>query len=182
MSHLPPPGGYGVPHPAERGTPPPRPGDLVDRLVARLVDWLVVAVVAGLVVRPLVRALLLGPDSDAVASWVAGATVTVSLAVVALGYQLFFETTTGRTPGKALMGLQVVGQGGARVTPTQSLRRNAFHLVTLLGLVPFAGPALASLAEVVVLAAIAWSIASDPGLRQGVHDRFARQTYVMKVR
>ncbi|MFW6774885.1 RDD family protein [Nocardioides sp. CPCC 205120] len=181
MSHLPPPGGYDAARSPTPGPPPPRPGQVPSRVAARVVDWVLVVTVASFLGNGVRAALSLDHGGSATERWAADAVVPVLTLVLTLGYHLFFETTSGRTPGKALLELQVVGQAGAAVTPTQSLRRNAFHLVMLIALVPtLLGSFLAVLVPPALYAALAWSIQTDR-LHQGWHDRFARQTYVMKV-
>lgn len=78
------------------------------------------------------------------------------------------------------MKLKVVGPAGAPVTLEQSLKRNAFYALNLIGIIPVIG----FLGGLLVFAAyifIAVTINQDKQLRQGFHDKFANETYVMKL-
>lgn len=75
--------------------------------------------------------------------------------MLAIGYLLFSWTLTGRTVGKALMGLRIVPMNGSRLTLGRSLFRLFGYLVSLapLGL------------------GFAWILVDDQ--RRGFHDRLA---------
>ena len=88
-------------------------------------------------------------------------------------YFVAFEVSQGWTPGKKLLGLRVLGPGGApKPTAQQSAIRNAF---TLLAIVPYFGGLLALIAYIV----IAVTISNSP-TKQGKHDEFAGGTQVVK--
>ncbi|MGC1151064.1 RDD family protein, partial [Mycobacterium sp.] len=93
--------------------------------------------------------------------------------VLMFGYFVLFEVSNGATLGKRLLGLTVLGPGGApRPDVKQSAIRNSF---TLLAVVPYLGPLLAIIAYVV----IAVTISASP-CKQGKHDELAGGTQVIK--
>lgn len=92
-------------------------------------------------------------------------------AILVLFYFVAFDVLAGTTPGKAALGLRVLGPGGGRPSVAQALRREAF---TVLGALPFVGPPLALGAWIW----IARSVRADPQ-GQGKHDTFAGGTLVV---
>jgi uncharacterized RDD family membrane protein YckC len=93
---------------------------------------------------------------------------------IVLAYAAGFETVRGRTPGKQALRLHVRNQDGMYPTSGQALRRNLYFV---LGLLPgFIG----GLVALAVVSWIAASIVVDVVYRQGVHDRFARETFVTR--
>lgn len=180
MSYQQPPGGYGVPAPGPYGAPAPQPAQLADRFLARLIDGLVVGIPAGIVsviVGGLVRLLLPGFIDD----YVAGVVGAALVAAAYIGYNYYFETSSGQTLGKSVMKLRVVGPGGGPVTAQQSVRRNGFYGAYLLAVVPFLGSVLGGLALIGLMVYIAVTINNDTALRQGWHDKLAHETYVSKI-
>jgi uncharacterized RDD family membrane protein YckC len=151
------------------GGPPPeamplRPPDAVlpgvphlsTRVVARAVD--VAVVTAGLLLAG--RWMGFGYD------WfVLGLLLT-------LGYFAGLSAAFGRTLGKRIMGLRLVGPTGENPTLRQASVREAFMLV---GAVPFVGPLL----SVACWTWLALSIRSHP-LGQGRHDLLAGGTRVVR--
>jgi uncharacterized RDD family membrane protein YckC len=125
------------------------------RIAARLIDFLV----------------LIG------AGWALGLQIgfgygwLIGTATLIFAYFVVADAAAGRTLGKALLGLQVLGPDGGRPTPKEALAREAF---VLLGAIPFAGPILALAAWV----SIVLTIHSSP-LQQGWHDRLAGGTRVV---
>ena len=55
--------------------------------------------------------------------------VFYSLTVI---YYTFMEAYSGKSIGKAILGMEVVGEGGVRVTTKQAIIRNALRLIDLL--------------------------------------------------
>ncbi len=147
-----PPGGY-RPSGAE-------PGGLGLRFLARFIDGIIVAVVS----------FLLAFAVDSVTDiWITG----LFSGVLTFAYFLLFEITQGWTPGKKILGLRVLGPGGApKPTAQQSAIRNAF---TLLAIIPFVGGVLGVIAYIV----IAVTINNSP-TKQGKHDELAGGTQVVK--
>lgn len=104
--------------------------------------------------------------------------ITVALAAAAtLAYYVSFEATRGHTPGKQLLGLHV---RGARNKPKPSVReslpRNSFLVLGALPSIPIVG----SLPLFIAVVAIGTTISRSP-TRQGVHDRLADGTQVVKL-
>lgn len=153
------PGQYGQP-----GFPPPhgaqQPGGLAARFFARVIDGILVGIVS----------IVLSVVTDSLSSyWVTG----LFTGLLSFVYFVLFETTSGWTPGKRLLGLAVHGPGGApKPTAAQSAIRNAF---TLLPIIPFIGGFLG----VVAIIVIAVTISSSP-TKQGKHDELAGGTQVVK--
>jgi uncharacterized RDD family membrane protein YckC len=154
------PGPYGQP-----GGFPPRyraqqPGGLAVRFFARVIDGILVGIAS----------FFLAFVTHSMSSyWVTGLFTGLLMFV----YFVLFETTSGWTPGKRLLGLAVHGPGGAaKPTAAQAAIRNAF---TLLPIIPFIGGFLG----VVAIIVIAVTIGSSP-TKQGKHDELAGGTQVGK--
>ncbi|ORA38725.1 RDD family protein [Mycobacterium aquaticum] len=148
----------------QSGFPPPygaqQPGGLAARFFARVIDGILVGIVS----------IVLSVVTDSLSSyWVTG----LFTGLLSFVYFVLFETTSGWTPGKRLLGLAVHGPGGAaKPTAAQSAIRNAF---TLLPIIPFIGGFLG----VVAIIVIAVTISSSP-TKQGKHDELAGGTQVVK--
>ncbi len=100
---------------------------------------------------------------------------TVIMNGVSLTYFVLSESIWGRTLGKRALRLRVRGVGGDLPTVKQALLRN---LYLALGVIQgFVGSVL----SLGVIVWIAVTIAMDHTYRQGVHDRFANETYVTVV-
>jgi uncharacterized RDD family membrane protein YckC len=97
---------------------------LGSRFTSGLVDLLIeVAILAGLAVA------VTSVASEAVAA----AVVALGAFAVVFGYHVLWETLgSGRTPGKRLAGLRVVGSGGGPVRFRESAVRNIVRLVDLM--------------------------------------------------
>lgn len=151
------PGGYPPPPPPSGG----QPGGLGARFLARLIDGVIVSIVG----------VILAFFTDTLSNiWVTG----LFSGLLTFIYFLVFEITQGWTPGKKLLGLRVLGPGGApKPDAKQSAIRNAF---TLLAIVPYFGGLLAVIAYIV----IAVTISNSP-TKQGKHDDFAGGTQVIKT-
>jgi uncharacterized RDD family membrane protein YckC len=158
----------GDPQPEQFGAPgsyppPPgarQPGDLWLRFAARLIDGIIVGVVA------FVLAFAIDVLSNV---WVTG----LFSGLLTFLYFLAFETSQGWTPGKKILGLSVLGPGGApKPTAQQSAIRNSW---TLLNIIPFVGGLL-------TLAAVIWIAVTINGspTKQGKHDELAGGTQVVK--
>ncbi len=136
-----------------------RPGSLLDRFLARFIDGIIVGIVQ-VVIIVITNALIGG----------------IIGGLLYLAYFAYMDSTQGRTYGKQIMKLRVLGATGANPTYEESLRRNAwaalsiFSGVYLLGLVT-------SLAEFVAVIAIAVTINSDP-LKRGWHDKFGNTSVI----
>lgn len=137
-----------------------QPAPLGPRIAARLIDGVIVAVFTTIVV----------------ATIDVGQQLYVNSAVFGFGtfvYFVVYESTQGRTLGKGLLGIRVLGPDSAtKPTVRESAIRNAF---TLLVLIPYAGAMLGLTAYLL----IATTIGGNP-LKQGVHDRWAGGTRVVR--
>lgn len=172
MSEMPTPG-YGT-------TPPPggvRPGELLDRFLARLIDGVLLAVVYGIIGVFLISGVFLTNTSGSVAA----AITTVVLAALQLGYFTLMESSQGQTVGKMVLKLKVVGPDGQNPTLEQALRRNSWLALSLLGIVPIIGSLVGGLAQLAAVIMIAVGINNDTVNRQAWHDQFAGGTRVLKM-
>ncbi|WP_179469578.1 RDD family protein [Mycolicibacterium vinylchloridicum] len=169
----PPQGAPGYPPPQQfggpgygGGYPPPvpgagQPGGVWIRLGARVIDWIITGIVVFLVSLP-----FWGSDSY---SFIAG----VVLALIPFAYFVGFEVSQGWTPGKKILGLRVQGPGGAaKPTAQQSAIRNSFMLLSI---IPFVGPLLGFVAEIVIGVTI-----NNSPTKQGKHDELAGGTQVLQ--
>lgn len=93
---------------------------------------------------------------------------------IAFAYFVYLESTRGQTFGKQILRLRIRNQEGSYPTLEQASKRNVW---LVLGILPgFIG-------GLVALGAVIWiavSISLDKAHRQGVHDIFARATFVTR--
>ncbi len=175
------PGGYQAAPPP----PPPatgrRPGELLDRFLARLIDSVLLFVVNLVILVPILIGAL-GIDGATGygmgGSFAAGALSAVLSTVIYLGYFGFMESSRGQTVGKMLMKLHVEGPGGGKPTLEQAIKRNAWMGLPILGIVPIVGGLIAAVGQLVAVIMIAVQINSDPEKRPWT-DKFA-DTRVIK--
>lgn len=189
MSDFPPPpqpGGYGAPPPPVGA---PRPGELMDRFLARLIDGVLLGVVYGILFA-IFGAVLISSTTYNVETgeFEGGSTILFGIvfgvvaAGLSLAYYAYLESTRGATLGKQLMKLQVVGPDGvSHPTLEQAVRRNIFTAAPVAWIVPVVGPLLGGLAALVGEILIAVGINNDTAKRQAWHDHFAGGTQVLKV-
>lgn len=157
-------------------SPRTEPGGLLERFLARLVDGVLLGAVGAFVIGLLVVGGLLGERATGyygATSVLAGVVSSVLWAALYLGYYALLESRRGQTVGKVLLNLRVVSAGGGNPTVSQSLRRNLWNLLGLLGIVPFVGGALGGLLQIAAVVLIAVGIANDPVSRRGWHDDLA---------
>ena len=186
MSQQPPTGyGYGQTPPPAPGLP--RPGELMDRFLARLVDFVLLAIVNGVVVSTILVGAIMGQRSGFGGGFGFGAVDYAATAVSALlssaiylGYFAFMESTRGQTVGKMLLKLRTTGPDGQNPTLEQALRRNLFTAIGVLGIIPIVG-LFSGLLSLVAVIMIAVGINNDTVNRQAWHDHFAGETRVWKV-
>jgi uncharacterized RDD family membrane protein YckC len=158
-----------------------RPGELIDRFLARLVDGLILGV-AYWVLSAIFGALFLNGLSHSTGEVLLYATfLSICSVAVAIGYFAWFESTRGQTPGKQLLKLQVYGPAGGHPTVEQAVRRNIFYAAQLVTIIPVVGWIVGPVASLVLVVLIAVTINTDTERRQGWHDEFAGGTYVLKV-
>lgn len=169
------PGGYGAPAP-----PPPtaagrRPGELLDRFLARLIDSVLLFVVNLVILVPVIIALLNvdGTTGNGMGGNYASAVITAILStVIYLGYYGLMESSRGQTVGKMAMKLRVVSLSGGNPTFEQAIKRNIWLGLPILGLVPIFGGLVGSLVQLVAVIMIAVGISKDPDRRPWT-DKFA---------
>jgi uncharacterized RDD family membrane protein YckC len=158
----------------------PRPGELLDRFLARLIDGILLGIVFGVCQAIFVGIFVTGSTSvgEYVLAWLFISVITVA---VSIGYFAFLEANNGATLGKQMLKLKVVGPDGtSNPTMEQAVRRNAFYAIPLAYIVPIVGWIFGPLVMLAAVIMIAVTINNDPVNRQGWHDRFAGGTRVLK--
>lgn len=168
------------------GPPPapgvPRPGELMDRFLARLIDGVGLGVIYGILSAILSGIFLSGFNNSVGELLVFYIFLSLVTTAISLGYYGFMESNNGATFGKQLMKLKVVGPDGAsNPTMEQAIRRNVFLAFGLAGIVPVVGQLLGGAASLVAVIMIAVGINGDTARRQGWHDKFAGGTQVLKI-
>lgn len=146
-----------------------RPGELIERFLARLVDGLLLVVVYGIV-----AAILRGDG------YLYDLIMAVMFAALSLGYYAYLDSTQGQTVGKMALKLEVRAPSGGHPSMEESVRRNVLYLVGLLTVIPLIGWVVGTLAQLIGAIMIAVGISSDTERRQAWHDKFAGGTYVVK--
>ena len=182
------PGAMPPPRQGETGGGVGQPADLMPRFVARLIDYIMLALVEAIVFGLVAVGMVAASRTENVTTWGNGAwplfTVnpfsSVISAAIALLYFTLMEGTRGQTVGKMLLKLETRGPGGGRPTMEQSLRRNAFTGIGILGVIPFLG-FVAGLLSLAAVIAIAVTISNDTATHRGWHDNFAGGTTVVRV-
>lgn len=95
------------------------------------------------------------------------------IGAIVTAYFVLMETQMGgQTLGKKLLGLRVVGPGGAPLDVQTSLKRNLYVAVNVVY-------CLGNSASFVLAIVIAVTLEQDPN-KQGWHDKFAGGTQVLK--
>ncbi len=166
------PGYGGMPQPGGR-----RPGELLDRFLARLMDHVLIGIVNAIIVSVVIVGAVLGSDGTAYFGYgdsiLAGIVSAVLSVAISLGYFVYMETQQGRTLGKMVMKLHVEGAAGGKPTVQESVKRNIWLALPLAGIVPFVGGLIGSLGQLVAVIMIAVGINSDQQRRQPWTDKFA---------
>lgn len=106
---------------------------------------------------------------------------TLLPAALQVRYLTFMESNRGRTVGKMVMKLRVVGPSGGDPTTEEALKRNIWMDLSLLGIIPFVAWLLQGIAPIAALVTIALGINNDTVNRQAWHDRLGGGTQVLKV-
>jgi uncharacterized RDD family membrane protein YckC len=177
----PPPGPYGGPPPPQGPPGGPQPGSLLDRFLARLIDGVGFAIIFVLLGVVFGAIFYSGFSNSFGERLLYSLFLQVFAVVIYLGYYGWFESNQGATFGKQLMKLKVVApHGEGNPTLQQALMRNGWYALGLIGIIPFLG-IIASLAQLAIVIVIAVTINGDPVRRQGIHDKFAGGTQVLKV-
>lgn len=157
--------------------PPARPGELLDRFVARLIDGVLIGVVLGPV------AVIIGiiTSGSAGSRWFGSMVTTLLGVVLGLGYFAYMESSRGQTVGKMVLKLRTLGPNGGLPTMEQAVRRNLWMGLSIIGIIPLLGGLIAGLAQLAAVITIALGINSNTTTRQAWHDTFAGGTQVVKI-
>jgi uncharacterized RDD family membrane protein YckC len=174
------------PAPGPAGGPPvpgvPRPGELLDRFLARLIDSILLGIVFAIVQAIFTNIFISGLSTSVTEYVLAWLFISVITVVVSIGYFAFLESNNGATLGKQLLKLKVVGPDGtSNPTMEEAVRRNAFYAIQLVYIVPIIGWIFGPLVMLAAVIMIAVTINNDAVNRQGWHDRFAGGTRVLKI-
>jgi uncharacterized RDD family membrane protein YckC len=183
MSDQPPSGyGYAPPPPPPPGPGGVRPGELVDRFLARLIDGVALGVawfIIGMIFRPIFLHGIFYSTGELLVYYLVTSLLFTALT---LGYFAFMESSRGQTVGKMVMKLRTVGPDGAsNPTMEQALRRNILYATNLLVIIPVIGSLAGGVLGLVGAIMIAVGINNDTVNRQAWHDHFAGGTRVLKV-
>jgi uncharacterized RDD family membrane protein YckC len=171
MSYEPQPTGA-VPPP-----PPARPGELLDRFVARIIDGVLIAVV----LVPIIIIITVATSVTSGSSWLGSIVTTLLGGLLGLGYFAYMESSRGQTIGKMVMKLRTLGPNGGNPTIEQAAKRNIWMALSLIGVLPLLGGLIAGLAQLAAVITIALGINSNTATRQAWHDTFAGGTQVVKI-
>ncbi|MGH3361406.1 MAG: RDD family protein [Nocardioides sp.] len=158
-----------------------RPGELLDRFLARLVDGVLLGVVYALLSQVIGSMLLTGFIYSRGELFVYYLVTLVLFTAISIGYFAFLESSRGQTVGKMLLKLKTVGPDGGNPNMEQAIRRNIMYAASLIGIVPVVGLWLGPLVSLAVVVLIAVGINNDAVKRQGWHDKFAGGTEVRKI-
>lgn len=176
----PPEYGYTAPPPTP-GPQGPRPGELLDRFLARLLDGLIVGVGYGILSVILSPIFLQGFAYSTGEIFLYQAVLSVVFTALALGYFGYLESSRGQTVGKMALKLKTVGPTGENPTMEQAIRRNIFYAANLLAVIPWIGSFVGGVLGLVAVILIAVGINKDTVNRQAWHDHFAGETRVWKL-
>ena len=179
----PPAGGYGG-QPAG-GAPGgmPRPGELLNRFLARLIDHVILGVVYG-VIYVVLSGIFLGGFTNSFGELFLFWTISAILqAAIYLAYFALMESNNGQTVGKMALKLKTFGPDGvSKPTMEQAVRRNAYSALGILSIIPFVGWFfLGWAAPLAAVIFIAITLNNDQPNHQGWHDKFAGGTRVLQV-
>ena len=159
----------------------PRPGELLDRFLAKLIDGVILGVVYGIIAGIVGGAIITGYRSGAEVYFYY-LIIGVLSSVLYLGYFSYMESSRGQTLGKMVLKLQVFGPDGAsHPTMEQAVRRNIWVATGIISIVPFVGWWLGGVASLASVILILVGINGDPVKRQHWFDKFAGGTQVMKI-
>ncbi|GAB3252940.1 RDD family protein [Nocardioides dilutus] len=184
----PPPPASTPPPPAASAPPPaaamaqgvPRPGELVDRFLAKLIDGVILGVIYAIIAGIVGGALITGYRSGSEVYFYY-LIIGVLSAVLYTGYFAYMESSRGQTVGKIVMKLKVFGPDGvSNPTMEQAIRRNIWAAAGIISVIPFVWW-LSGLAQLAAVILIAVGINGDPVKRQHWFDKFAGGTQVMKI-
>jgi uncharacterized RDD family membrane protein YckC len=169
------------PPPAAPAAGVPRPGELVDRFVAKLIDGVILGVVYGIIAGIVGGAIITGYRSGAEVYFYY-LIIGVLSSVIYLGYFAYLESNRGETIGKMVMKLKTFGPDGvSKPSMEQAVRRNIWVATGIISVIPFVGWWLGGLASLGAVILILVTLNGDAVNRQHWFDKFAGGTRVMKV-
>jgi uncharacterized RDD family membrane protein YckC len=147
--------------------------------VARLIDLIIVGVTATII--NVILAVIFGFSSGfgMGGSFAYIAISAVVNTVIYLGYFTYMESSQGKTLGKMIMKLRVVGAAGGNPTTEEAAKRNIWLGLPILGIVPILGWLIAWVGEIAAIIMCAVGISNDPQRRHWF-DNFAGGTQVLK--
>jgi uncharacterized RDD family membrane protein YckC len=171
-----------MPPPAQEPTAPPvgRPGELLDRFLARLIDGIILGVVYFVLSAIFGSIFLTGFTNTVSELLIYYVVLSVIWVAIAIGYFALMESSRGQTFGKMALKLRTFGPGGGNPTMEQAIKRNAFYGLNLVQIIPVIGWIVGPLLSLGAVIWIAVGINNDSARRQGPHDQFAGGTYVQK--
>jgi uncharacterized RDD family membrane protein YckC len=159
----------------------PRPGELVDRFLAKLIDGVILGVVY-VVISAIVGSIVYSGYHSGGEIFMFWLIVGIIDTVLYLGYFAYMESSRGETVGKMVMKLKVYGPDGvSKPTMEQAIRRNIYYAWPLIMIVPVVGWILGPVAAVASAVLILVGINGDAVKRQHWFDKFAGGTTVVKV-
>jgi uncharacterized RDD family membrane protein YckC len=169
-----------MPAPPAAAAGVPRPGELLDRGIARFIDGIILGVVFA-IINAVVAGIVYSGLHSTGEILVYYAITGIIEAALGLGYFGYLESSRGQTIGKQVMKLHTYGPDGtSNPTMEQAVRRNIFYALPILLIVPVLGWLVYAVAAIGSLVLIIMGINSDPK-RQHWFDKFAGGTQVMKV-
>lgn len=188
----PPPGGYGGPPPPQPGpggypgqpaAGVPRPGELLNRFLARLIDHILVGIVVGISYGVLSAIIYSGFSNSFGELFLFWTLEAIIAAALYLGYFAVMESNQGQTVGKMIMKLRTYGPDGvSKPTMQQAVKRNIYAGLYILGIIPFIGWFFLYWAvPLALMIYMAITLNNDQPRHQGWHDKFAGGTQVMQV-
>jgi len=172
----PPGASYGQGYGQGYGQPPTgRPGELLDRFLARFIDLILVGVINGVITAILIVGVFNLDDSMfGIGGGIAAGIVSAVLStVIGLGYFAVMESSQGKTVGKMILKLHVLGASGGKPTLEEAVKRNIWMALPILGIVPILGGLVAAIGQLVAVITIAIGINNDPIRRQPWTDKYA---------
>lgn len=154
-----------------------QPAELMDRFLAKLIDGVIMFGVNMILVSFLIVGTIFSSGSS---RFLTNVVSSLIVAVIYLGYLAYMESSQGRTVGKMVMKLRVVGPNGGNPTLEEAVKRNIWAGFGVAGILPIIGSFIGGVAQLVAVIMIAVGINSDTVNRQAWHDKFAGGTRVIK--
>jgi uncharacterized RDD family membrane protein YckC len=183
----PPPSGGSYPagggYPAGQPAGVPRPGELLNRFLARLIDH-VLLVVVFIPIYIVLSAIIYSGFSTSFGEYFIFYTLSAIIqAALFLGYFSLMESNRGQTVGKMILKLRTYGPDGeSNPTMQEAVKRNAYSALGVLSIIPFIGWFfLGWAAPIAAMIFIAVTLNNDQPNHQGWHDKFAGGTQVKQI-